>query len=122
MPVNVALLEEPEIIKNGNKFGIKIKAKAPSIHMIKADVLTEIASIVGSEEQASDLMNFIKENENAKTGIWDTNIFGKTIEQIVFDGISMKINRLSDETQTKMQETVGKITNDAKGGIICIIL
>ena len=85
LPVNVALLEEPEIIKNGNKFGIKIKAKAPSIHMIKADVLTEIAPIVGSEEQASDLMNFIKKNENAKTGIWDTNIFGKTIEQIVFD-------------------------------------
>lgn len=85
LPVNVALLEEPEIIKNGNKFGIKIKEKAPSIHMIKADVLTEIAPIVGSEEQASDLMNFIKKNENAKTGIWDTNIFGKTIEQIVFD-------------------------------------
>lgn len=115
-------LEEPEIIKNGSKFGIKIKAKAPSIHMIKADVLTEIAPIVGSEEQAKDLMNFIKETEDDEAGIWDTNIFGKTIEQIVNDGISMKINRLSDETQNKMQDTISKITNDSKGGVICIIL
>ena len=116
------ILEEPEIIKNGNKFGIKIKAKAPSIHMIKADVLTEIAPIVGSEEQAKDLISFIKETENDESGIWDTNIFGKTIEQIVNDGILMKINRLSDETQNKMQDTISKITNDSKGGVICIIL
>ncbi|MBQ1193385.1 MAG: stage IV sporulation protein A [Lachnospiraceae bacterium] len=116
------ILDEPEIIKNGNKFGIKIKAKAPSIHMIKADVLTEIAPIVGSEEQAKDLISFIKANEDDANGIWDTNIFGKTIEQIVNDGISMKINRLSDETQGKMQDTISKITNDSKGGVICIIL
>lgn len=116
------VLDEPEIIKNGNKFGIKIKAKAPSIHMIKADVLTEIAPIVGSEEQAKDLIDFIRQNENGETGIWDTNIFGKTIEQIVNDGITMKINRLSDETQSKMQDTISKITNDSKGGVICIIL
>ena len=116
------ILDEPEIIKNGNKFGIKIKAKAPSIHMIKADVLTEIAPIVGSEEQAKDLISFIKANEDDANGIWDTNIFGKTIEQIVNDGISMKINSLSDETQGKMQDTISKITNDSKGGVICIIL
>ena len=116
------ILDEPEIIKNGNKFGIKIKAKAPSVHMIKADVLTEIAPIVGSEEQAKDLISFIKDNESDSTGIWDTNIFGKTIEQIVNDGISMKINRLSEETQSKMQDTISKITNDSKGGVICIIL
>lgn len=115
-------LENPEIIRDGNKFGIKIKAKAPSIHMIKADVLTEIAPIVGSEEQANDLLSFIKLNDNDTEGIWNTNIFGKTIEQIVFDGITMKINRLTDETQSKMQDTIEKITNESKGGVICIIL
>lgn len=116
-------LAEPEVIKNGAKYGVKIKAEAPSIHMIKANILTEIAPIVGSEEQALDLISFIKENaKSGDDGIWDTNIFGKTIEQIVFDGIRNKIDKLSDETQLKMQETIQKITNDSKGGVICIII
>lgn len=116
-------LAEPEIIKNGNKYGVKIKAEAPSIHMIKANILTEIAPIVGSEEQAKDLIEFIKENSRLKEdGIWETNIFGKSIEQIVDDGIHTKISRLSDETQEKMQNTLQKITNDSNGGVICIII
>lgn len=116
-------LAEPEIIKNGNKYGVKIKAEAPSIHMIKANILTEIAPIVGSEEQAKDLIEFIKENSRLKEdGIWETNIFGKSIEQIVDDGIHTKISRLSDETQEKMQSTLQKITNDSNGGVICIII
>ena len=115
-------LENPTVIKNGNKYGIKIKAKAPSIHLIKADVSTEIAPIVGSEEQAKDLLSFISKNQDSEEGIWDTNIFGKTIEQIVYDGISMKIDRLSDETRYKMQDTISKITNESKGGVICIII
>ena len=115
-------LEEPEVIRNGNKFGVKIKAKAPSIHMIKTNVLTEIAPIVGSEEQAEDLIKFIKENETSDEGMWNTNIFGKSIEQIVNDGIKGKIDKLSDDTQSKMQETLQKITNDSKGGVICIII
>ena len=116
-------LAEPEVIKNGAKYGVKIKAEAPSIHMIKASVMTEIAPIVGSEEQALDLISFIKENAKAgDDGIWDTNIFGKTIDQIVTDGIRNKIDKLSDETQLKMQETIQKITNDSKGGVICIII
>ena len=93
-------LAEPEIIKTGNKYGVKIKAEAPSIHMIKANILTEIAPIVGSEQQAKDLIEFINENSKSKEdGIWETNIFGKSIEQIVEDGINTKISRLSDETQ-----------------------
>lgn len=115
-------LEEPEVIRNGNKFGVKIKAHAPSIHMIRTNVLTEIAPIVGSEAQAEDLIRFIKENENTEEGMWNTNIFGKTIEQIVNDGIRSKIDKLSIETQGKMQETLQKITNDSKGGVICIII
>ena len=117
------VIDEPEVIKNGTKYGVKIKAMAPSIHMIKANVQTEIAPIVGDEAQAKDLMEFIKENgKDGMEGIFSTNIFGKTIEQIVTDGIRTKIDKLSDETQTKMQETLQKITNDSHGGVICIII
>jgi stage IV sporulation protein A len=116
-------IEQPEIMKHGNKYGVKIKATAPSIHMIKADILTEVAPIVGSEEQAKDLINYINENasENPE-GIWETNIFGKTIRQLVDDGINTKINKLSDESQLKLQETMQKIINDSNGGLICIII
>lgn len=116
-------LEEPEITRNGNRFGIKIKAKAPSIHMIKTEVLTEIAPIVGSEEQAKDLIDYIKENgEKSENGIFETNIFGKSIEQIVEDGIRNKLEKLSDETQEKLKNTLEKITNESNGGVICIII
>lgn len=116
-------LEKPEVIKTGNKYGVKIKAEAPSIHMIRANILTEIAPIVGTEEQAKDLQEFINENsETSEDGIWNTNIFGKTIEQIVEDGIRTKIAKLSDETQNKMQNALQKITNDGNGGVIFIII
>ena len=116
-------LDKPEVIKNGNKYGVKIKAEAPSIHMIRATIMTEIAPIVGSEEQAKDLQAFIIENsENSEDGIWSTNIFGKTIEQIVDDGIRTKIAKLSDETQDKMQNALQKITNESSGGVIFIII
>jgi len=117
------VLEEPEVIKSGNKYGVKIKALAPSTHFIRTNVLTEIAPIVGSEEQARDLIEFIKENgKDPEKGIWDTNIFGKTIEQIVDEGIKTKIAKLSEETQVKMQDTLQKITNESSRGVICIII
>ena len=117
------VIDEPEVIKNGAKYGVKIKAMAPSIHMIKANVQTESAPIGGDEAQAKDLMEFIKEKgKDGMEGIFSTNIFGKTIEQIVTDGIRTKNDKLSDETQTKMQETLQKITNDSHGGVICIII
>lgn len=117
------ILGEPEIIKAGNKYGIKIKAEAPSIHMIKTKVLTEIAPIVGSEEQAKDLIDYIKANgEQSENGIFETNIFGKSIETIVEEGIRNKLERLSDETQDKLKNTLEKITNESNGGVICIII
>lgn len=116
-------LEEPEVIRAGNKYGIKIKAKAPSIHMIKTEVLTEIAPIVGNESQAKDLIDYIKSNgENNENGIFETNIFGKSIEQIVEEGIKNKLEKLSDETQDKLKNTLEKITNESNGGVICIII
>lgn len=115
-------LEKPELIKHGNKFGVKIKAESPSIHMIKANIETEISPIVGSEEQAKDLINYIVESGTGNDGIWETNIFGKTVEQLVNDGITGKLTMIGDESQLKLQETMQKIVNDSNGGMVCIII
>lgn len=115
-------LEKPELIRHGNKFGVKIKAESPSIHMIKANVETEIAPIVGTEEQAKDLIRYIEEAGDSGDGIWETNIFGKTIEQLVSDGIGNKISMIGDESQIKLQDTMQKIVNDMNGGLVCIII
>lgn len=115
-------LDEPVIIKHGNKFGVKIKAESPSIHMIRANIETEIAPIVGNEEQAEDLVKYIKDSAGSEEGIWSTTIFGKSIEQLVEDGISSKISQMSDESQIKLQETMQKIVNDSSGGMVCIII
>ncbi|MBE5949246.1 MAG: stage IV sporulation protein A [Lachnospiraceae bacterium] len=116
-------LSEPEIIKQGNKFGVKINAKAPSIHLIQADIQMEISPIVGSEEQAKDLVGFIKHNsEDPEVGIWNTNIFGKSIEQIVEDGIQSKMNIMTETSRSKLQETIYKVINDGNGGLVCIII
>ena len=116
------LLDKPEIIKYGNKFGVKIHAQSPSIHMIRANIETEISPIVGSEEQAQDLIRFIQESEKSKDGIWETNIFGKTVEQLVSDGITGKLSMIGEESQLKLQETMQKIVNDSNGGMVCIII
>ena len=115
------ILEKPELIKHGNKFGVKIKASCPSIHMIRAGIETEIAPIVGSEQQAEDLIRYINQTES-EMGIWDTNIFGKTIEQLVNDGIAAKIAVIGEESQLKLQDTMQKIVNDSNGGMVCIII
>ena len=114
-------LEKPELIKHGNKFGVKIKASSPSIHMIRANIETEIAPIVGTEEQANDLIGFINQ-EDRESGIWNTNIFGKTVEQLVNDGITAKVAVIGEESQLKLQDTMQKIVNDSNGGMVCIII
>ena len=117
------ILDEPEVIKHGNKYGVKMRAEAPSINLIKAHIQTEIAPIVGSEQQAEDLIAYIKENaRESEEGIWNTNIFGKSIEQIVEDGISAKVSQLTEDCQLKLQDTLQKIINDSNGGMICIII
>ena len=115
-------MEEPVIIKHGNKFGVKLKATSPSIHMIRANIETEIAPIVGSEEQAQDLINYIKEGEKTKEGVWQTNVFGKTLGDLMEDGIRSKISMMDDESQLKLQDTMQKIVNDSNGGMVCIII
>jgi stage IV sporulation protein A len=113
-------VEQPEVIRHGNKYGVKIKAEAPSIHMIKANITTEIAPIVGSEQQAKDLVSYI--DAEGEDDIWGVNIFGKTIEQLVEDGIRSKTGKITDESQMKLQDTMEKIVNDGNGGMVCIII
>ena len=115
-------LNQPEVIRHGNKYGVKIKAISPSIHMIKANIETEIAPIVGSEQQAQDLIRYIGENAVSENGIWDTNIFGKTVEQLVNDGIAVKTASIGEECQIKLQDTMQKVVNDSNGGMVCIII
>lgn len=115
-------IAQPEVIRQGNKYGVKIKSKSPSIHMIKANIETEIAPIVGTEQQAKDLIQYIDEGSQRGESIWETNIFGKSIEQLVQDGIRSKIAAISEESQVKLQDTMQKIVNDSKGGLVCIII
>ena len=115
-------LDEPELIRHGSKYGVKIHAQAPSINLIKARIETEIAPIVGNEQQAKDLIQYIDEGSQRGESIWETNIFGKSIEQLVQDGIRSKIAAISEESQVKLQDTMQKIVNDSKGGLVCIII
>ena len=116
-------LDEPELIRSGSKYGVKIKAEAPSIHMIKANITTEIAPIVGSKEQAEDLITYIKENTaDDDRQIWNVNIFGKSVKQLVEEGLNAKAGRITSESQIKLQESMEKIVNESNGGLVCIII
>mgnify|MGYP004471418891 FL=1 len=115
-------LEKPAVIRQGNKYGVKIKSKSPSIHMIRANIETEIAPIVGTQQQAEDLITYIGQSEQRGESVWETNIFGKSIEQLVQDGIRTKLAAISEESQVKLQDTMQKIVNDSKGGLVCIII
>ena len=115
-------LDAPVIIKQGSKFGVRIHSEAPSIHMIRANIETEIAPIVGSEQQAQDLADYIRKESETPEGVWGTNIFGKTVEELVMDGMRNKIAMIGDESQVKLQDSMQKIVNDTTGGLVCIII
>ena len=115
-------LDEPEMIRQGNKYGVKIHSQAPSIHLIRANIETEIAPIVGNEQQAKDLIHYIDEEKKQEGGIWKTSIFGKTIEELVMDGMRNKMAVINEESQEKLQDTMQKIVNDSNGGMVCIII
>ncbi len=117
------ILEKPELIKHGSRYGIKIRATAPSFHLIKADIKTEVAPIVGSEEQSKELSQYLIEQfENEQDKIWDYNIFGKSLSDLVNDGLNTKLYRIPEDTQVKLQQTLQKIINEGNGGLICILL
>lgn len=115
-------LDEPVCFKNGNKYGVKIKAQVPSINMLKTNINVEIAPIVGSKLQADDLVEYIKGNtKDNPQGIWDVNIFGKTVEQIVSDGIREKTKNITGENMEKITSTLEKVMND-NSGLVCLIV
>jgi stage IV sporulation protein A len=116
-------LEPPEIVKQGGKYGIRLKASAPSIHMMKANVRTEVAPIVGSEKQSEELVNYLlSEYESDPEKIWDSDIFGKSLHELVNEGLNNKIYRMPADARFKIQETLQRVINDGCNGLICIIL
>ena len=117
------ILDEPEIVKQGSKFGIKLRAKAPSIHMIMTNVETEVSPIVGSEKQSEELVKYLLEEfESDPKKIWESNIFGKNLHELVNEGLQNKLERMPEDAQLKLQETLERIVNEGGGGLICIIL
>lgn len=116
-------LQEPEIIKQGGKYGVRLRASAPSIHMMKADITTEINPIVGSEKQSEELIAYLLTDfEENPTRIWESNIFGKSLHDLVNEGLHNKLCRMPADARMKLQETIQRIINDGCGGLICIIL
>ena len=116
-------LEEPELIRQGNRFGVRLKASAPSLHIIRADITTEITPIIGTEKQCEELVRYmLNEFEENPNKIWDSNIFGKSLHDLVREGIQNKLHRMPENAQSKLQETLQRIVNDGSGGLICIII
>jgi len=117
------VLEEPELIRQGNRFGVKLKATAPSLHMIKADITTEITPIIGTEKQCEELVRYmLNEFEENPQKIWQSEIFGKSVHDLVREGIQNKLYRMPENAQVKLQETLQRIVNEGSGGLICIII
>ncbi len=116
-------LEEPEIMRQGGRYGVRLKASAPSIHMMKANINTEVAPIVGSESQSEELvMYLLKEFEENPSKIWESNIFGKSLHELVNEGLHNKLYRMPGNARIKLQETLEKVINEGCSGLICIIL
>ncbi|BAF59786.1 MAG: stage IV sporulation protein A [Pelotomaculum sp.] len=117
------VLEEPELIRQGSRFGIKLKATAPSLHIIKADITTELTPIIGTEKQCEELVQYmLKEFEDNPQKIWNSEIFGKSVHDLVREGIQNKLHRMPENAQLKLQETLTRIVNAGSGGLICIII
>ena len=116
-------LEEPEIVKQAGGYGVKLKASAPSIHMIRANIQAEVSPIVGSERQSEDIVKFLlKEFEEDPTKIWESNMFGKSLYELVNEGLNNKLNHMPSEARQKLSETLQRIINEGSGGLICIII
>lgn len=116
-------LEEPKIIKQGGRYGVKLKASAPSLHIIKANIQTEVSPIVGSEKQSEELVKYLlSEFESDPAKIWESNIFGKSLYSLVNEGLQTKLGKMPEDARFKLQETLQKIINEGSGGLICIIL
>ena len=121
--IDELVLEEPEMVKQGSRYGVKLKATAPSLHLIRANIETEVSPIVGSEKQSEELVNYLLSSfENDPKEIWNSNIFGKSLHELVNEGLQTKLSKMPEDAKGKIQETLERIINEGSGGLICIIL
>ena len=116
-------LDEPEIVKHSGGFGIRLRATAPSIHMIKADIETELNPIVGTEQQSEELVKYLlSEFDEDPRAIWNTNLFGKSIYELVNEGLHTKLDHMPDDARERLGETLARVINEGASGLICILL
>ena len=121
--VEEMVLAEPEIMKQGGQYGVRLKASAPSIHMMKAEIKTELAPVVGSEKQSEDLVKYLLAGfEDDPLKIWDSNIFGKSLHDLVNEGLHAKLAKMPPDARGKVRETIERVINEGCNGLICIIL
>ena len=116
-------LNQPEILRQGQQYGVKLTAKAPSLHIMRVDVETEVSPVIGSEQQSKDLVEgMLQDFENDKQAIMNTNIFGRSLSTLVADGINNKLQTVPTDAEQKLRKTLGRIVNEGRGGVICILL
>lgn len=116
-------MEVPQIVRKGSNFGVKLKASAPSIHMLRADIETEISPMVGDEKQSEDLLQYLlQEYEGDTEKLWESNIFGKSVYELVNESLGTKLKRMPEDAQYKLQTTLSRIINEGSSGLLCIIL
>ena len=116
-------LAEPQIVRQGGRYGVKLKASAPSIHMIMANIETEVSPAIGGEKASEEVINFLLQGYDGDINrIWESNIFGKSLNDIAGEGLTNKIRAMPDDAQSKLQCTVQRIINEGSGGLICILL
>ena len=116
-------LQDPEIVRQGNRFGVRLKASASSLHLIKTDITTEVTPVVGTEQQSEEFVQYLlSEFENDPAKIWNTNFFGKSLHEMVREGLNNKLSQMPGDAQEKVQEMLTKIVNEGNGGMICILL
>lgn len=117
------VLEDPKIIKQGGKYGVNLSATAPSIHLIKSNITAQVNPIVGSESQSEELVHYLmKEFEENPQKLWDSNIFGKSLHELVNEGLHNKLSRMPPAARMKIQETIERIINEGCSGLICILI
>ena len=116
-------LEEPEIIRQSGKYGIRLRAKAPAVHLMKTTVNTEVSPIVGTQKQSEELaLYMLGDFEEDPEKIWESNIFGKSVHELVKEGLGAKLSKLPDDARLKLRETIERMINDGCSGLICFIL
>lgn len=116
-------LEEPEIVKQSAGYGVKLRASAPSIHMIRAQIEAEVSPIVGTEQQSEEIVKYLlREFEEDPAQLWETDIFGKSLHELINEGLHTKLSHMPDDARQKLADTISRIINEGSGGLICILL